>query len=135
MKEKTAVGLYVQIILARTGINVYNKYGHGGGILRIDELKALCEAGQFKWTTHIMMRLQERNINPSDVRNCILTGEVIEDYPDDYPYPSCLVLGASVAGKMLHVVMGHGEGFLWLITAYYPSEDKWQPDFKHRKES
>ena len=28
-----------------------------------------------------------------EVRNVIQTGETIEDYPDDFPYPSRLVLG------------------------------------------
>lgn len=102
--------------------------------MQIDELKSLCSLGQIKWTSHIMMRLQERGINPSDVKQCIMSGEIIEDYPTDYPYPSCLILGLSVGGNSLHVVIGCGEGFLWLITAYYPNTDKWELDFKHRKE-
>ena len=25
-----------------------------------------------------------------------MNGEIIEQYPDDYPYPSCLILGVSI---------------------------------------
>lgn len=65
---------------------------------------------------------------------CIMNGEIIEQYPDDYPYPSCLILGMSIEDKYLHVVIGHHESDLFLITAYFPSVDKWEADFKTRKE-
>ncbi|MFG6337693.1 MAG: DUF4258 domain-containing protein [Lachnospiraceae bacterium] len=29
----------------------------------------------------------------NDIIFCIHEGEIIEQYPDDYPYPSCLILG------------------------------------------
>ena len=59
-----------------------------------------------------------------------MCGEIIEDYPDDYPFPSCLMLGAN----HLHVVCGVGAGILWIITAYHPTKDKWEDDLKTRKE-
>ena len=102
--------------------------------MEITELQKLCESGAIKWTTHVLARLQERGIEPSDMKNCIATGRIIEQYPDDYPYPSCLVLGVTVAGKVLHVVVGVGVGYLWLITAYYPDPSKWNEDFSIRKE-
>ena len=102
--------------------------------ISINELHTLCSSGKFKWTAHIAIRLQERGINPSDVKNCIITGEIIEQYPDDHPYPSCLVLGFSTVGKPLHAVIGVGEGYLWLISSYFPDTDRWEPCFKKRKE-
>ena len=100
----------------------------------ISDLQKLCESGAIKWTAHVLARLQERGIEPSDIKNCITTGRIIEQYPDDYPFPSCLVLGAAMAGKALHVVIGLGQGFLWLITAYYPDPLKWNENFSIRKE-
>lgn len=100
----------------------------------ISDLQKLCESGAIKWTAHVVARLQERGIEPSDIESCITTGRIIEQYPDDYPFPSCLVLGATVAGKALHVVIGLGQGYLWLITAYYPDPLKWNEDFSIRKE-
>lgn len=102
--------------------------------LNLDILCELCNNRAIKWTAHVLTRLQERNINPSDIKHCLGTGRIIEQYPDDYPYPSCLVLGSTKAGAALHVVIGVGEGFLWLITAYYPDPDKWNDDFSIRKE-
>jgi len=102
--------------------------------MEIGDLQKLCDDRSIKWTAHVVARLQERGIEPSDIKNCITTGRIIEDYPDDYPFPSCLVLGATVNGKVLHVVVGVGDGCLWLITAYYPDPLKWNDDFSIRKE-
>ena len=64
----------------------------------------------------------------SEVMRAIMTGEVIEDYPDDYPYPSALI-----SGNGLHVVAGVGDGRLWLITSYRPDPEQWEDDLKTRK--
>ena len=101
--------------------------------MKIDVLHKLCNDGKMKWTTHILARLQERGIQPSDVKKCIMTGKIIEEYMADYPYPSCLVLGFNVNGQHLHSVIGVGSDFLWLITAYYPNIEIWENDFKVRK--
>ena len=37
--------------------------------------------------------MAQRNISVSDVQKVIDTGEIIEDYPNDFPYPSKLQLG------------------------------------------
>ena len=79
-------------------------------------------------TQHLADRMQERGIRYSQIKRTILEGEIIEDYPGDYPYPSCLVLGDG-----LHVVAGMGDGRLWIVTAYKPSPDKWETDLKTRK--
>lgn len=102
--------------------------------LTIEELRKLCDAGAIRWTAHILMRLQERDIEPSDIIHCVSTGRIIEAYPTDFPYPSCLVLGATVAGKALHAVIGVGKGAAWLVTAYHPDPAEWNDDFSVRKE-
>jgi len=102
--------------------------------LEIDIIRGLCNNRAIKWTAHVLARLQERGIDPSDIKTCITTGRIIEQYPDDYPFPSCLVLGVAVAGKALHVVVGVGDGYLWLITAYYPDPLKWSDDYSIRRE-
>jgi hypothetical protein len=102
--------------------------------MRIEDVQALCTDETILITQHMLLRFRERGIKIDDVMYAILHGEVIEDYPDDYPHPSCLVLGASASDKMLHIVCGLGEGRLWIITAYYPDPAKWELDFKTRKE-
>jgi hypothetical protein len=81
-----------------------------------------------------MIRLLKRGINTEDVESAVMNGEIIEQYPNDYPYPSCLVLGLNVSKQPIHVVCGVSSAEVWFITAYYPHTDEWSDDFKTRKE-
>ena len=58
---------------------------------------------------HAAKRLEQRGISIKDVMNCIMHGEIIEQYPTDYPYPSCLILGVTVDDKFLHTVIGSNQ--------------------------
>jgi hypothetical protein len=104
------------------------------GILTIGAIQELCKSGSLRWTNHVVARLLQRGIAMDDVVHALTHGEIIEQYPKDYPFPSCLVLGLSFAGIYLHVVCGSGENLLWIITAYIPSPFKWAEDLKTRKE-
>jgi hypothetical protein len=74
-----------------------------------------------------------RMITPAEVRTVIETGEVIEDYPDDPRGHSCLMLGRGEGDRVIHVVCAPKDDFLAIITAYVPSEDEWEQDFKVRR--
>ena len=99
----------------------------------LQELRSLCEAGKITWTRHALTRMLQRDISREEVKAAILHGKVIENYPQDYPYPSCLIL--HIQGKPLHVVCGAGDGELWIITVYRPDPSQWENDFATRKES
>ena len=85
-------------------------------------------------TQHGRRRFEERGILIGDIGNVITSGKIIEQYEDDFPFPSCLILGKSDE-KNIHVVASIDSGFIYIITAYYPSADKWENDFRTRKES
>jgi len=70
-----------------------------------------------------------------EVVSALTNGEIIEQYSSDYPFPSCLVLGHTKAGKVLHVVCGSNGEELWLITAYIPSPSDWSEDFRQRRKA
>lgn len=61
--------------------------------MEINNIRNLYNVSKIKWSAHCLRRMQERDISTDDVGNCIMSGEIIEDYPNDYPYPSCLVFG------------------------------------------
>ena len=87
------------------------------------------------WTEHVATRLRERGIKRADVIECIESGEIIEQYADDAPFPSCLIFGNCGADEPLHVVVGLNRDTLCcMITAYRPDLDKWESDFKTKKE-
>lgn len=84
-------------------------------------------------TEHVRIRLYERNISVDDIITGINTGEVIKQYEDDKPLPSCLVLGFSVKSEYIHIVVSCDINFIYLITAYFPNPSIWENDFKTRK--
>ena len=102
--------------------------------LNIHELRKICSLENIEITLHAARRLEQRGILIKDILSCIQNGEIIEQYPDDYPYPSCLILGLSSKQKYLHTVIGNNMQTLWVVTAYFPSLQKWEDDFKTRKE-
>ena len=102
--------------------------------LTIEIIKLLIKEHKIRWTNHIVVRLLQRNISEDDIINALLNGEIIEEYENDYPYPSCLVYGLNLNGEVIHIVCGSNGNELWLITAYYPDTLEWEEDLKTRKE-
>ena len=84
---------------------------------------------------HAVQRMFERGVSAKDVLSIVDSGEVIANYIDDYPLPSCLILGA-VGNRPLHVVLAidAGDNRCFVITAYYPDPALWNADFRSRRE-
>ena len=103
-------------------------------MITIEQLKKLNRLENIAITEHARLRLYERQITVDDIINGIETGEIIKQYEDDKPYPSCLILGFSVKSKYIHIVVSCDTDFIYLITAYFPNPDIWEDDLKSRKE-
>ena len=102
--------------------------------MNIEEIQACCKEGRIQWTAHVLQRLIKRNIARKSIKEVLQNGTIIEQYPNDYPYPSCLVSGYTSTGEILHIVCGIGENRLWIITAYRPDSSIWNDSFSKRKE-
>ena len=102
--------------------------------LERDRLVTAMHAGRFEWRKHVLHRLAQRGIPQDAVCGVLCSGERIEDYPKDVPYPSALFLGW-VEGKPLHVVAALDEQHDWayIITAYEPDLEHFEPDFRTRR--
>ena len=79
------------------------------------------------------MSRPDRMISISDVRNVIERGELVEDYPEDVRGHSCLILGHGADGAPIHVVCSPKSDYLAIITAYLPSLQEWEHDYRKRK--
>lgn len=88
-----------------------------------------------RFSGHAIRRMFERGLSAESIREVVEQGETINDYPDDTPYPSALLLGFH-AGMPVHVVVARnpGTGDCYIVTTYVPSEERWKPGFKERKE-
>lgn len=103
--------------------------------ITIENIRVLVQQHKIRWTNHIMIRLFQRNITQENIEKALLSGEIIEEYENDYPYPSCLVYGVTINNRVLHIVCGSNGEELWIITAYYPDPNEWNDDLKTRKEN
>ncbi|MFR2794537.1 MAG: DUF4258 domain-containing protein [Eisenbergiella sp.] len=110
------------------------KEKEGTGVLDIEGLRRINVPERIAITEHARIRLLERGITVRDVISCIANGEIIEQYENDKPFPSCLILGMALKDKYIHVVVSSDGEFIYLITAYYPSTEKFESDLKTRKE-
>ncbi|MBR1642155.1 MAG: DUF4258 domain-containing protein [Butyrivibrio sp.] len=99
----------------------------------IEEIRSFVKQGNVIWREHAIKRLRERRITKDDVRNAIYNGEIIEERPDDIPTPCCLILGANVKCRFMHVICGVMDDMVYIISAYYPDPNKWEPDLISRK--
>jgi hypothetical protein len=97
----------------------------------IHSVRELCGDDTIFLTQHLLARMRERAIGYDMIKIAIQSGTIIEAYPTDTPYPSCLILGYTP--EPLHIVCSIGSGMLWIITVYRPSPDKWEPGYRKRK--
>ena len=89
---------------------------------------------QIIFSGHAVRQMFRRNLNKNNVLKVIKNGEVIIDYPEDKPFPSCLIL-SFIDDRPVHVVfaMDNNKQRGIVVTAYIPDPQFWAEDFKTRR--
>jgi len=87
---------------------------------------------------HAARQMFKRGMFEADVRAALDGGEIIEDYPEDEPFPSRLVLGWVWFQRTrvpLHLVVSFDAraNTIYLVTVYQPTLSDWMPGFRARK--
>jgi hypothetical protein len=97
---------------------------------RIKEAAAKC----LLFLPHTIRQISrpERMITTKEIQSIVMTGEVIEDYPEDTRGHSCLILGFGQNNRAIHVVCSPKDEYLAIITAYIPDSTQWSSDFTRR---
>lgn len=101
--------------------------------INIDNIRKKIAEGNIKWTEHCSFRMFQRGIQRKDVQNTIMNGFILEQYPKDFPYPSCLISGKSILNNTIHIVCGLSSEDVYIITVYYPNEKKWIDEIRRKK--
>jgi len=75
-----------------------------------------------------------RRISKDEIKRTIAYGDVIEEKPDDTPFPSYLIRDF-VAGRPIHVVFSYDEenDTGYVVTAYIPDIQIWTDNFSKRR--
>jgi len=100
----------------------------------INGLRRNFAKGHVQWQRHALERIFQRGIKRKNVSEVLQTGEIIETYADDKPWPSALFLGW-IDGEPLHVAAAYSQQLqkVAIITVYEPSLDYFENDFKTRR--
>ena len=103
----------------------------------LERIKSCLKSERVLYSGHARkeMRFEEfGQITEQEVYEAILSAEVIEEYPDDKPYPSCLLFGRTRNNRPLHIVIAYDamEMQVIIVTVYQPIPEKWE-DYRRRK--
>lgn len=92
----------------------------------IDDIRNKIASGQFEFSQHAVDQSIVRHISVQELREAIAGGDVIEDYPDDKYGPSCLVFGATLASRPLHIQCSYpSRPVVKIVTLYEPDSQRW----------
>lgn len=90
----------------------------------IEKIRENFKLGKVKFSIHAQERIDERKVLISEIEKVISTGEIIEKYPDDKPYPSYLILGYVRNNQPLYVLCALGENLI-IVTVHWFDPEKW----------
>ena len=99
----------------------------GKNIINIKNIKEAIQADRIRISNHADEEAELDQLTFDEIYFSVLHGEIIEDYPDDKPYPSCLVFGQTFRGDPVHSVWAYNEQNEWtvIITVYRPDPKLW----------
>ena len=84
------------------------------------------------FSRHVRKRMLERGITVDEIQAALGASTIVEDYPDETPYPSRLVLGW-VESRPLHVADDRDGERTIVVTAYEPDPARWEEGWTRRK--
>lgn len=91
----------------------------------LDLFKRAVRERQIKISLHAAEEALAEHITRPEIEDAMLNAQLLEDYPDWWLGPSCLVYGQTSAGRDLHVVVSYSGFPVTIITVYEPQPPKW----------
>ena len=95
--------------------------------MNIDDIIGAIHRNRIRITDHADEEAQVDHLSFDEIFTSVLQGEIIENYPDDKPYPSCLIYGKTFSREPVHSVWAYHQETRWavLITLYRPDPARW----------
>ena len=95
--------------------------------VNIEDIVGAIRGNRVRITDHADEEAQLDQLTYEEIYVSVINGEVIEDYPDDRPYPSCLIFGELSENEPVHSVWAYNQDILWavLVTVYRPDPSRW----------
>jgi hypothetical protein len=96
-------------------------------MLNINAIITALLANRIRVSDHADEEAQADHLTFDSIYFSVLYGEIIEMYPDDTPYPSCLIYGEAFNGDPIHSIWAYNQQNQWtvLVTVYRPDPARW----------
>ena len=96
-------------------------------MIEIETIIESIKAKRFRLTDHADEEATNDEISLVQAFESIPNGEIIEQYPKDSPYPSCLIYSRLKNGDPIHTVWAFNPATnaSVLITTYRPDPQRW----------
>jgi hypothetical protein len=93
----------------------------------IEDIVDAIRGNRIRISDHADEEAQADKLTFDEIYLSIFQGEIIERYPDDRPYPSCLIYGSNFTNDPVHSVWAYNKDNRWavLITVYRPDPLRW----------
>ncbi|MCK4815507.1 DUF4258 domain-containing protein [bacterium] len=103
-------------------------------VFNIENIREAIRSNRVRISDHADEEAEADQLTFDEIYFSVFQGEIIENYPDDKPYPSCLIFGKTFRGEPIHSVWGYNKQNNWgvLITVYRPDPEIWIDSKKRR---
>jgi hypothetical protein len=97
-------------------------------MMDINNIIEAINAGRVVASRHSLNEAAQDNLVIGEIYFSVVEGgEILEDYPDAYPLPACLILGWNTTEEPIHSVWAYNQvtQIAKLITVYRPDTNRW----------
>ena len=101
-------------------------------MIELDWIVSQIEKDDYIFSQHADKERMNDNLMIYEVEESIISGTILESYPNDKRGSSCLVVGFTKQGKPIHSVCGKSGDRLVLITVYIPTPPKFINVYERR---
>ncbi len=91
----------------------------------MEQIRQSLQESGMDLTLHAAREALSERISVDDIRQVLLSGLLLEDYPSHPRGPCCLVYGTTPAGRNLHIVVTTQRLPVRVITVYEPTMPYW----------
>ena len=91
----------------------------------LDKIRNQVRDGQYRISDHAHREMLNDGFLLQDLVEGVLSGEVLEDYPEHRRGPCCLLNGTTAGNRPIHIVCTTSLPVAIMITVYEPKPPKW----------
>ena len=93
--------------------------------MALEQLRLQVSTENVRITQHAHQEMVEEEITLNELLEAIVSGQVLENYPEHRRGACCLVNGATKEGRPLHIVCTTALPVPIIITVYEPKAPRW----------